>query len=84
MGRLGAILSAFTGAALITLGGGSLFQNALAVAMLLVLVGLGTLRHHIAPVVRRRLVLAEGRAGRLPTRIPPLGDTLSDGRGRVC
>ena len=60
VGRLGAILSAFTGAALITIGGGSLFQNALAVAMLLVLVGLGTLRHHIAPVVRRRLVLAGG------------------------
>lgn len=53
VGRLGAILSAFVGAALITAGGPSAFLNALGLAMVVVTIALATLRHHIAPAVQR-------------------------------
>jgi AAHS family 4-hydroxybenzoate transporter-like MFS transporter len=53
IGRLGAILSAFVGAALITVGGASAYLNALGLAMIVVTIALATLRHHIAPVTRR-------------------------------
>ena len=52
VGRLGAILSAFTGAALITAGGGSAYLTALGAALVVVTVGLAALRHHIARTVQ--------------------------------
>ena len=56
VGRLGAILSAFVGAALITAGGASAYLNALGLAMVVVTVALATLRHNIAPVTTRVVV----------------------------
>jgi AAHS family 4-hydroxybenzoate transporter-like MFS transporter len=52
VGRLGAILSSFVGAAVITAGGASAFLTALGLAMLVVAVGLAVLRNHIAPTAR--------------------------------
>ena len=49
MGRLGAILSSFAGAALITAGGADAFLNALGLTLIVVTVSLAMLRHHIAP-----------------------------------
>lgn len=50
-GRLGAILSAFAGAAVITAGGASAYLLMLGSAMVLVLVALALVRHHI-PAIR--------------------------------
>ncbi|WP_213301984.1 MFS transporter [Paraburkholderia sacchari] len=51
-GRLGAILSAFAGAFVITAGGASLYLAMLTTAMLLVFVCLMVVRRHIPPVKR--------------------------------
>ncbi|HXZ09891.1 MAG TPA: MFS transporter, partial [Paraburkholderia sp.] len=47
-GRLGAVLSAFAGAAVISAGGASAYLSLLAIAMLLVFVALAMVRNHIA------------------------------------
>ncbi|CAB3793841.1 MFS transporter [Pararobbsia alpina] len=47
-GRLGAVLSAFVGAAVITTGGPKAYLGMLAIAMLLVLVALAVVKNHIA------------------------------------
>jgi len=54
-GRLGAILSAFAGAFVITLGGASAYLAMLGGAMLLVFVSLMVVRRHIPPVNRASL-----------------------------
>jgi MFS transporter, AAHS family, 4-hydroxybenzoate transporter len=46
-GRIGAIVSAFAGAVLITAGGASLYLAMLGAAMFMVLIALMTVRHHI-------------------------------------
>lgn len=46
-GRLGAIVSAFAGATVITLGGATAYFSLLAVAMLFALIGIGSIRNHI-------------------------------------
>lgn len=51
-GRLGAILSAFAGAAVITTGGGHAYLTMLGSAMVLVLVALAVVRRHIPPLPR--------------------------------
>jgi AAHS family 4-hydroxybenzoate transporter-like MFS transporter len=58
-GRLGAILSAFTGAAVISAGGATGFLSLLSIAMLLVFVALALVRRHVAPV-RRDPTIAPG------------------------
>src|SRR3954463_6704506 len=55
IGRLGAILSAFAGAAVITAGGASAYFTMLGVAMVCVLVGLWMVRHQIPPVRKPQL-----------------------------
>lgn len=55
-GRLGAILSAFAGAVVITVGGASLYLAMLGVAMLLVLISLSQVRNHIPALRQKRLV----------------------------
>jgi AAHS family 4-hydroxybenzoate transporter-like MFS transporter len=47
-GRLGAVLSAFVGAAVISAGGPKAYLGMLAIAMLFVLVALAVVRNHIA------------------------------------
>jgi len=47
-GRLGAVLSAFAGAAVISAGGAGAYLSLLAIAMLLVFVALAMVRNHIA------------------------------------
>jgi AAHS family 4-hydroxybenzoate transporter-like MFS transporter len=49
-GRLGAILSAFAGAAVITAGGASGYLTMLGLAMVCVLIALWMVRHQIPPV----------------------------------
>ena len=51
-GRLGAILSAFTGAAVINAGGATAFLGMLCVAMLLVFLALALVTRHVAPARR--------------------------------
>lgn len=51
-GRLGAILSAFAGAAVITAGGAHAYLRMLGSAMVLVLVALAVVRRHIPPLPR--------------------------------
>jgi len=55
-GRLGAILSAFAGAAVITAGGASAYLIMLGGAMVLVFVALSLVRRHIPALPRRGLV----------------------------
>jgi MFS transporter, AAHS family, 4-hydroxybenzoate transporter len=50
VGRLGAILSAFAGAAVITAGGATTYFTMLGVAMVCVLVALMMVKHQIPPV----------------------------------
>lgn len=54
-GRLGAILSAFAGAAVITAGGGSAYLMMLGGAMLFVLVALLSVKRHIPKLVANKL-----------------------------
>ena len=54
-GRLGAILSAFAGAAVITAGGGPTYLTMLGGAMLFVLVALMVVKRHIPKLVANRL-----------------------------
>ena len=58
-GRLGAILSAFTGAAVISAGGATAYLSLLCVAMLLVFVALALVTHHVRPV-RQGLMGTQG------------------------
>lgn len=58
-GRLGAILSAFAGAAVITAGGGSAYLMMLGGAMLLVLVALLSVKRHIPKLVANKLASPE-------------------------
>ncbi|ACC75212.1 MFS transporter [Paraburkholderia phymatum] len=55
-GRLGAILSAFAGAIVITVGGATLYLAMLGVAMLLVLISLSAVKNHIPALRQKRLV----------------------------
>lgn len=55
IGRLGAILSAFAGAAVITAGGASTYFTMLGAAMMCVLIGLWMVGHQIPPTRRLRL-----------------------------
>jgi AAHS family 4-hydroxybenzoate transporter-like MFS transporter len=55
-GRLGAILSAFAGAIVITVGGASLYLAMLGAAMLLVLISLSAVKNHIPALRQKRLV----------------------------
>jgi MFS transporter, AAHS family, 4-hydroxybenzoate transporter len=57
-GRLGAIVSAFVGAIVISRGGATAYFGLLAAAMLVVLVGLGTVRRHIPARPRNTSVTA--------------------------
>jgi len=57
-GRLGAILSAFTGAVVITAGGATAFLGMLCAAMLLVFAALALLAHHVPPPQRDRTLAA--------------------------
>ncbi|WP_244424745.1 MFS transporter [Methylobacterium nodulans] len=57
VGRLGAILSAFAGAAVITAGGASAYFTMLGVAMVCVLTGLWMVRHQIPPVQKTKIKL---------------------------
>jgi MFS transporter, AAHS family, 4-hydroxybenzoate transporter len=52
-GRVGAIVSAFAGAAVITLGGGSGYLTMLGLAMVGTLVALAVIRRHIPPLSRQ-------------------------------
>ena len=52
VGRLGAILSAFAGAAVIAMGGATAYLSMLAIAMLLVFVALALVKNHTSPVKR--------------------------------
>jgi len=54
-GRLGAILSAFAGAAVITAGGASAYLVMLGSAMVLVLISLSVVRRHLPPLARHRI-----------------------------
>jgi AAHS family 4-hydroxybenzoate transporter-like MFS transporter len=56
IGRLGAILSAFAGAAVITAGGASTYFTLLGVSMVVVLVALWTVKNQITPVVAKKLL----------------------------
>ena len=78
VGRLGAILSAFVGAALITAGGASAFLNALGLAMIVVVVALGSLRHHIAPTVGYRPSCRSDPAGTVRGRSRSAGRDCPD------
>ena len=60
IGRLGAILSAFAGAVMITAGGATTYFTMLGVAMVCVLVGLWMITHQIPPV--RKLQLGRSEA----------------------
>ncbi len=51
-GRLGAILSAFAGAAMITAGGASAYLNLLGGSMVITVLGLVMIRNHIKPAVK--------------------------------
>lgn len=51
-GRLGAILSAFAGAAMITAGGASAYLNLLGGSMVVTVLGLVMIRNHIKPAVK--------------------------------
>ncbi len=51
-GRLGAILSAFAGAAMITAGGASAYLNLLGGSMVITVLGLVMIRNHIRPAVK--------------------------------
>lgn len=51
-GRLGAILSAFAGAAMITAGGSSAYLNLLGGSMVVTVLGLVMIRNHIKPAVK--------------------------------
>lgn len=53
-GRVGAIVSAFAGASVISAGGATAYFALLAVAMFLALVGIGTIQNHIPSTARRR------------------------------
>lgn len=55
VGRLGAILSAFAGAAVITAGGASTYFTMLGAAMVCVLAGLWMVTHQIPPTQKARL-----------------------------
>ena len=56
IGRLGAILSAFAGAAVITAGGASTYFTLLGVSMIVVLGALWTVKNQIKPVVAKKLL----------------------------
>jgi len=48
-GRMGAFVSSFAGAAMITVGGANAYLNLLGGAMIIVIVSLAMIRGHIAP-----------------------------------
>jgi AAHS family 4-hydroxybenzoate transporter-like MFS transporter len=48
-GRLGAFVSSFAGAAMITVGGANAYLNLLGGAMIIVIVSLAMIRGHIGP-----------------------------------
>lgn len=58
IGRVGAILSSFTGAAMINIGGATAYFGLLGVAMACVLIALVAVRRHI-PAVARQVCVAE-------------------------
>ncbi|MEX3982243.1 MFS transporter [Paraburkholderia sp. EG287A] len=62
-GRLGAIVSAFAGASIITLGGATGFFALLAVAMLLALLSIALIQRHIPPRERARTAAGEVQPG---------------------
>jgi AAHS family 4-hydroxybenzoate transporter-like MFS transporter len=53
-GRMGAILSSFVGAAMITAGGATAYLNLLGGSMMVTVVGLAMIRNHIRPVASLR------------------------------
>lgn len=67
-GRLGAILSAFAGAAVITAGGALAYLALLGTAMFFAMVALLVVRRHIP---RREALLRRGRDQGLPGVLPP-------------
>jgi len=66
-GRLGAILSSFAGAAIITAGGGSAYLTMLGTAMALAFVGLMLVKRHIPGAARARAAAAATEAEALPS-----------------
>ncbi len=58
-GRLGAILSAFAGAAMITAGGASAYLNLLGGSMIVTVLALTMIRNHIRPALRDQSAQAE-------------------------
>jgi AAHS family 4-hydroxybenzoate transporter-like MFS transporter len=60
-GRLGAILSAFAGAAVITVGGAAAYLTMLGLAMVGVLVALMVVKRHIRPLSKRDAVVGAAR-----------------------
>ncbi len=58
-GRLGAILSAFAGAAMITAGGAGAYLNLLGGSMIVTVLALTMIRNHISPALRDQVVEAK-------------------------